>query len=74
MGRRWEIVLLPLVKARDSGVGKGHSLILAEDRSQSADLSTKSSANMLRLVCNKLFYAGHHLVEEGIALQKSTEP
>ena len=44
-------------------------LVLSENRGQPANLGAKSSANMLRLIRNELFYARHNLMEEGLAFE-----
>lgn len=48
----------------------GYILLLAENWGQPTNLGSESRANMLRLVRDELFYAGHDIVEKSLALKQ----
>jgi hypothetical protein len=73
MGRRCEIVL-----DRVSTAARGHAsaldlLLLSKNGRQPTNLGAKRGADMLRLIGDQLLYAGHNLMEEGLALEQCTE-
>lgn len=56
-----------------AGIGEGDVLLLAQNGSQTADLSAQGGTNMLRAVRDQVFNATHYLVQESLALHQSTE-
>jgi hypothetical protein len=52
---------------------RDHALVFPEDRGQPANLSTKRSSDVLRLIRNKLLYAGHDVVKERLPFEQCAE-
>lgn len=48
-------------------------LFFPENRGQPADLGAKSGSNMLRLIGNQFFYAGHDLVKQSLPFKEGAE-
>jgi hypothetical protein len=71
MGRRWSIVLRLLALAF-CYVGS-HILLLAKNRSESTDLGSESSTNVLRSVRHKVFYSSHDIIKESGSVNKLAE-
>jgi hypothetical protein len=71
IGRRWSIVLGILALALYFVMS--NILLLAKNRSESTDLGSESSSNVLGSVGHKVFYSGHDIVKEGGSVNKLAE-
>jgi hypothetical protein len=71
MGRRWSIVLGILAMALFDVWS--NILLLAKNRSESTDLGSESSSNMLGCIRHKVFYSGHDIVKKSGSVNKFAE-
>ena len=67
------MVLWRMLASTSRRRGVGAILLLAENRSQAADLSTEGSTDVLGSVRDEVLDAAHDVVEENVAIHESAE-